>query len=161
MDTQELDFEDELTKLVFGDDLEFIHGEEFEFDFEQRDAFWYNNPEDTVCVGSYSEIIQGTAHGEWKCESDYYVCKVSKVNVKKLQKMKFLQDLKGGDIFVLFAIRWDDNWSYYCRDIYLVKEYESMEIAEKLLPREFALESIKYEDAGGYYDFLKQFLDKK
>mgnify|MGYP007000086549 len=69
-------------KLVFGDDLEFIHGEEFEFDFEQRDLFEYNNPEDTVCVGSCSGIIQGTAHGEWKFESDYYVCKVSKDNVK-------------------------------------------------------------------------------
>ena len=161
MDKQELDFEEELTKLVFGDDLEFIHGEELEYDFEQRDAFEYNNPEDTVYVGNYSEIIQGTAHGEWKCESDYYVCKVSKDNVKELQKMKFLQDLKGGDIYVLFSIRWDDNWSYYCREIYSVKECDSMEIAEKLLPREFALDRIKGEDPGVYYDFLKQFLDKK
>ena len=71
MDTQELDFKEELKKLVFGDDLEFIHGEEFEFDFEQHDAFEYNNPVDTICVGSYSEIIQGTAHGEWKYDSDY------------------------------------------------------------------------------------------
>ena len=154
-----LDFEEELTKLVFGDDLEFIYGEELELDFEQQDAFEYNNPVDTVFIGNYSEIIQGTAHGEWKCESDYYVCKVSKDNVKELQKMKFLQDLKGGDIYVLFSIRWDDNWSHYCRDIYLVKECESMEIAEKLLPREFALDCIKGEDPGVYYDFLKQFLN--
>ena len=151
-------FEEELTKIVFGDDLEFIHSQHV---FEQSCLFEDYNPVDTEFVGKYSEIIQGTAHGEWKCESDYYVCKVSKDNVKELQKMKFLQDLKGGDIYVLFSIRWDDNWSYYCREIYSVKECESMEIAEKLLPREFELESIKYEDAGGYYDFLKQFLDKK
>ena len=161
MDAQELDFEEELTRLVFGDDLEFIHGEQLQRNFEQRDAFEYNNPEGTVFVGNYSEIIQGTVHGAWKFDSDYYVCKVSKENVKELQKMKFLQDLKGGDIYVLFSIGWDDNWSLYLREIHLVKEYDSMEIAEKLLPREFAQDSIKGEDPGGYYDFLNQFLDKK
>ena len=133
MEAQELDFEEELTKLVFGDDLEFIHGEELEFDFEQQDVFEYNNPVDTVCVGSYSEIIQGTAHGEWKCESDYYVCKVSKDNVKELQKMKFLQDLKGGDIYVLFEIGWDDNWSKYFRYIHQLAQCDSMDLAQKFL----------------------------
>ena len=121
MDKQELDFEEELTKLVFGDDLEFIHGEELEFDFEQQDAFEYNNPVDTVCVGSYSEIIQGTAHGDWKCESEYFVCSVSKEDIQNLQKKNFLLDLKNKGIYVLFEIGWDDNWSKYFRYIHLVK----------------------------------------
>ena len=111
-------FEEELTKIVFGDDLEFIHSQHV---FEQSCLFEDYNPVDTKFVGKYSEIIQGTAHGDWKCESEYFVCRVSKEDIQKLQKMKFLQDLKGGDIYVLFEIGWDDNWSKYFRYIHLLK----------------------------------------
>ena len=148
-------FEEELTKIVFGDDLEFIHSQHV---FEQSCLFEDYNPVDTEFVGKYSEIIQGTAHGEWKCESEYFVCSVSKEDIKKLQKMKFLQDLKGEDIYVLFEIGWDDNWSKYFRYIHLLAQCDSMDLAQKFLLRKYAQDEIKNQPSKGFYDFLKKFL---
>ena len=150
-------FEEELTKIVFGDDLEFIHSQHV---FEQSCLFEDYNPVDTKFVGKYSEIIKGTAHGEWKCESEYFVCSVSKEDIQKLQKKKFLLDLNDDVIYVFFEIGLDDSSMYLTRSILLIGQFNSKEKqAEKLLLHEFANESLKQEPPGKWRDFLKGLLD--
>ena len=51
--------------------------------------------------------------------------------------------------------------NFYIDNAYFIQKCKITDEQKKLLPREFSLDSIDRQESGGYYDFLKQFLDKK
>ena len=159
-------FECELEKLLFiekdidrSDEFEALI-EEGEFDLTFVQSFEDYSPANTHYVGNYSDEINESHINSWLINSNYYVCKVPKEDIQKLQKKKFLLDLKDDEIYVLFEIGMDDSSMYFTRTILLIGQFHSKEKkAEKLLLKEFATESLKGEPPGKWRDFLKELLD--
>ena len=159
-------FECELEKLLFiekdidrSDEFEALI-EEGEFDLTFVQSFEDYSPANTHYVGNYSDEINESHINSWLINSNYYVCKVPKEDIQKLQKKKFLLDLKDDEIYVLFEIGMDDSSMYFTRTILLIGQFHSKEKkAEKLLLKEFATESLKGEPPGKWRDFLKDLLD--
>ena len=159
-------FECELEKLLFiekdidrSDEFEALI-EEGEFDPNLVPSFEDYNPANTHYVANYSDEINESHIDSWLINSNYYVCKVSKEDIQKLQKKKFLLDLNDDVIYVFFEIGLDDSSMYLTRSILLIGQFNSKEKqAEKLLLHEFANESLKQEPPGKWRDFLKGLLD--
>ena len=159
-------FECELEKLLFiekdidrSDEFEALI-EEGEFDLTFVQSFEDYSPANTHYVGNYSDEINESHINSWLINSNYYVCKVPKEDIQKLQKKKFLLDLKDDEIYVLFEIGMDDSSMYFTRTILLIGQFHSKEKkAEKLLLKAFATESLKGEPPGKWRDFLKELLD--
>ena len=160
------EFERELGKLLFidmdidrSDELEALI-EEGEFDLTFAQSFEDYSPVNTHYLGNYSDEINESHINSWLINSNYYVCEVPKEDIQKLQKKKFLLDLKDDKIHVLFEIGMDDSSMYFTRTILLIGQFNSKEKkAEKLLLKEFATESLKGEPPGKWRDFLKELLD--
>ena len=163
---ENFEFERELGKLLFidmdidrSDELEALI-EEGEFDLTFAQSFEDYSPANTHYLGNYSDEINESHIHSWLINSNYYVCKVPKEDIQKLQKKKFLLDLKDDEIYVLFEIGMDDSSMYFTRTILLIGQFNSKEEqAEKLLLKEFVSESLKREPPGKWRDFLKDLLD--
>jgi len=124
-----------------------------DFDASDKTSFEDSNPKDTIFAASYSEEIDDSPSHSWQLESDYYVCKVpeseQRVNLTSGAQM---------DIYILFSISWDDNWSVYRRSIHCAAMSDSHESAKAILLKQYAVDNLNSSGSDGFRDFIEEIL---
>jgi hypothetical protein len=118
-------------------------------DISLTDPEWHDdlaklNPEGTVQVAYFEDIIESWTL--WVQKSYYYVYKVP----------------HQANIYLLFEISWDDNWSVWQRNPLAATESEDEIVpVGKVLLREYAKESLDGSGTGAWNEFLMAIIDNR
>ena len=111
-------------------------------DFDGKDEYFFeeNNPSDTIFAVRYENEIEDNPTHSWKAECSYYVCRVPE---------------EEEDIYILFSISWDDNWSRYERTIEgAIEGCKTHEIAKTILLKKYAIDNLSSIGRGEFGDFI-------
>ena len=143
-------FED-LMDVVFPDEKD-LH-ENDDVDQSDKSFFETNNPEDAIFVAEFSDEISEAPSHSWQLETDYYVCKVPEtVPVAPIFHGET-------DLFILFSISWDDNWSRYERTILAAARCQTHKSAKNLLLKKYALDNLNNAGSGEFREFIESLLN--
>jgi len=137
--------------LVLLDNYEAIFARIFDAsipeDISLSDPHWHEdlaklNPEGTFEVAYFEDVIESWT--SWVLRSHYYVCK----------------EHQQANIYLLFEISWDDNWSIWQRNPLAAIESDDKTVSVgKVLLREFAKERLDSSGSGAWSEFLSAIID--
>lgn len=118
-------------------------------DISLSDPHWHEdlaklNPEGTFEVAYFEDVIESWT--SWVQRSYYYVYKVPQQS----------------NIYLLFEISWDDNWSIWQRNPLAAIESDDKTVSVgKVLLREFAKERLDRSGSGAWNEFLSAIIDDR
>lgn len=118
-------------------------------DISLTDPEWHDdlaklNPEGTVQVAYFEDVIESWT--SWVQRSYYYVYKVPQQS----------------NIYLLFEISWDDNWSVWQRNpLAAIESEDGIVSVGKVLLKEFAKERLDGAGHGAWNEFLRSIIDNR
>jgi hypothetical protein len=118
-------------------------------DISLTDPEWHDdlaklNPEGTVQVAYFEDVIESWT--SWVQKSYYYVYEVP----------------QQANLYLLFEISWDDNWSVWQRNPLAATESEDEIVSVgKVLLREYAKERLDGSGGGAWNEFLRAIIDNR
>ena len=118
-------------------------------DISLTDPEWHDDlaklsPEGTVQVAYFEDVIESWT--SWVQKSYYYVYEVP----------------QQANLYLLFEISWDDNWSVWQRNPLAATESEDEIVpVGKALLREYAKESLDGSGTGAWNEFLMAIIDNR
>ena len=118
-------------------------------DVSLTDPNWHDdlahlNPKETFEVAYFEDIVESWT--SWLQRSYYYVYKLP----------------KRADIYLLFSIEWNDNWSVWERNpLISIRSNDETTTVVRALLKEFARERLGDSGNGAWNEFLKSIIDEK